>query len=319
MTMAKTRAPRNRTLSLDASELELYKSRLLHLDTPASIEAVINRTIHGDIVDVAKYVPRAFVDLLILDPPYNLNKSFRSNSFSRMPIAEYSRWFEEWFVLLLPQLRPDASIYVCADWVTSTAIHTVLDRHSIVRNRITWGREKGRGAKVNWKNSMEDIWFCTMSDAYYFDLDPVKIRRKVLAPYKENGHPKDWNETTGGNFRVTHPSNFWDDITIPFWSMPENTDHPTQKPEKLIAKLILASSAPGTVVFDPCCGSGTTPVVAKKLGRLYVGVEIDELYACLTEKRLALANDERRIQGFSDGIFWERNSAPPWSAVGDKT
>ena len=65
-------------------------------------------------------------------------------------------------------------------------------------------------------------------------------KRRVLAPYKVDGKPKDWIETEDGNFRLTYPSNFWDDISIPYWSMPENTDHPTQKPEKLIAKLILA-------------------------------------------------------------------------------
>ena len=264
MTMEKIRAPRNRTLSLDASEIERYKSKLLHLDAPARIDDIIDRTIHGDITEVAKYLPRSFVDLLILDPPYNLNKSFHTNSFSKKSLDEYSQWFEKWFLLLLPLLKPDASIYVCADWQTSTAIHTVLNRHTHVRNRITWGREKGRGASTNWKNSMEDIWFCTMSEKYYFDVDAVKIRRKVLAPYKTNGQPKDWIETFDGNHRITHPSNFWDDITVPFWSMPENTDHPTQKPEKLIAKPILASSKPGAIIFDPSCGSGTTSVVAKK-------------------------------------------------------
>ena len=91
--------------------------------------------------------------------------------------------------------------------------------------------------------------------------------------------------------------------------MRENTSHPTQKPEKLIAKLILASSAPGDIVFDPFVGSGTTSVVAKKLSRHYVGIEIDETYACLTEKRLALADADPSIQGYADGVFWERNTS----------
>lgn len=94
-------------------------------------------------------------------------------------------------------------------------------------------------------------------------------RRRVIAPYRLNGNPKDWHESETGNFRDTAPSNFWDDISVPFWSMPENTDHPTQKPEKLIAKLVLASSEKGDLVFDPFLGSGTTSVVAKKLGRHY--------------------------------------------------
>lgn len=90
---------------------------------------------------------------------------------------------------------------------------------------------------------MEDIWFAVKDPKnFFFDVESVKMKRRVIAPYKENGKPKDWEETSSGNFRITYPSNFWDDISIPFWSMPENTDHPTQKPEKLYAKIILASA-----------------------------------------------------------------------------
>ena len=162
---------------------------------------------------------------------------------------------------------------------------------------------------TNWKNCSEDIWFCTVSDNYTFNVDAVKLKRKVLAPYKDtNGNPKDWQESQHGDFRLTYPSNIWTDMTVPFWSMPENTNHPTQKPEKLLAKIILASSLPGQLVFDPFLGSGTTSVVAKKLARAYTGVEIDETYCCLAEKRLDLANTDNVIQGYSQGVFWERNA-----------
>ena len=82
-----------------------------------------------------------------------------------------------------------------------------------------------------------NIWFATKSSIYKFNLDAIKLKRKVIAPYKENGKPKDWEENIDGNFRLTHPSNLWTDISVPFWSMPENTDNPTQKPEKLIARI----------------------------------------------------------------------------------
>lgn len=161
----------------------------------------------------------------------------------------------------------------------------------------------------NWKNGMEDIWFAVKNpNDYYFNVDAVKIRRQVIAPYRSNGKPKDWEETTEGNFRMTYPSNFWDDISIPFWSMPENTYHPTQKPEKLIAKLILASSKEGDMVFDPFLGSGTTSVVAKKLNRHYCGIEINTEYCCWAEKRLEMANTDTEIQGYTNGVFWERNT-----------
>jgi len=214
-----------------------------------------------------------------------------------------------WLPKVLELLKPNGSVYVCCDWKSTSAIYQVLNECAIIKNRITWQREKGRGAKTNWKNSMEDIWFGVLQDKdYFFDVDAVMQKRKVIAPYKVDGKPKDWEETEEGNFRITHPSNFWDDISVPYWSMPENTDHPTQKPEKLIAKLILASCPKGGVVFDPFLGSGTTSVVARKLGRHYCGIEINEEYALLTEKRLQMAENDSSIQGYCDGVFWERNT-----------
>jgi site-specific DNA-methyltransferase (adenine-specific) len=97
---------------------------------------------------------------------------------------------------------------------------------------------------------------------------------------------------------------------VPFWSMSENTSHPTQKPEKHVAKLLLASTEAGDLVLDPFLGSGTTAVVAKKLGRRCVGIELDAEHLLAALRRLELAADEPRIQGYEDGVFWERNSAP---------
>ena len=134
------------------------------------------------------------------------------------------------------------------------------------------------------------------------------MRRSVIAPYKVDGKPKDWEETESGNFRNTYPSNFWDDISIPYWSMSENTAHPTQKPEKLLAKLILASSNVGDVVLDPFLGSGSTSVTAKKLGRHFIGIEQNVQYCIWAEKRLEMAEEDKTIQGYADGVFWERNT-----------
>jgi site-specific DNA-methyltransferase (adenine-specific) len=148
-----------------------------------------------------------------------------------------------------------------------------------------------------------------LGNDYCFNVEAVKIKRRVIAPYRsENGEPKDWEETQDGNYRLTHPSNLWSDITIPFWSMPENTDHPTQKPEKLIAKLVLASSRPNDLVFDPFLGSGTTAVVARKLNRHFCGIELNREYCGWAAKRLLQASTDKTIQGYADGVFWERNS-----------
>ena len=307
----KRKSPRNRTLTLSASERELFSARLLDasVERDFSLGAIRDRTILGDTHGVLSKLPSGMADLVIVDPPYNLFKSFDGLRFSSMSDLDYEAYLDSWMGELVRILKKDGSIYVCGDWKSSGAIGRSMSRKLTVMNRITWGREKGRGASANWKNSMEDIWFAVRNPRdYFFNLDAVRMRRRVLAPYRANGSPKDWNESEGGNFRDTAPSNFWDDISIPFWSMPENTEHPTQKPEKLIAKLVLASSEKGDLVFDPFVGSGTTSVVAKKLGRHYVGIAQSPEYACLCEKRLERAGSDTSIQGFSDGVFWERNS-----------
>jgi site-specific DNA-methyltransferase (adenine-specific) len=305
----KVRAERNRTITLSKNEINLLKQKIVVLSKKCSGSTIENKTINQDLRDAIKYLPENFVDLLFIDPPYNLSKNFNSNTFKEMSATEYENWLDSWLNPLKTILKSTGSVYICGDWKSSSAIFRVMSKYFIIRNRITWEREKGRGAKANWKNCSEDIWFGTVSNKFTFKPDAVMLKRKVLAPYRDtNGEPKDWQREENGIFRLTHPSNLWTDLTIPFWSMPENTDHPTQKPEKLLAKIILASSNDNDFIFDPFLGVGTTSVVAKKLGRKYSGVEIDELYSCLTEKRLELANDDNSIQGYVDGVFWERNT-----------
>ncbi len=304
----KPRASRNRTLTCSGEEIEALAHELLVLSEPTALEHIVNRIICGDTFRVLPFLPVECADLLILDPPYNLTRNYNGHSFRRRKKSDYAAWFEELVTLLIPTLKPDASVYVCADWKTSLLIAPVLERHLCIRNRITWERDKGRGAKSNWKNNSEDIWFCTLGRSYFFHAEAVKLKRKVIAPYRVDGKPKDWMEEDGGHFRLTHASNLWSDISVPFWSMSENTDHPTQKPEKLIAKLILASSKRHDLVLDPFLGSGTTAVVAHKLGRSFCGVELDREYCCWSQKRLHQASADASIQGYTGGVFWERNS-----------
>lgn len=301
--------PHNRTINTSLSEGAVYLSRCIRVEHKIeNIGDVINKTINGDMFYVLPLLPMESVDLIIADPPYNLTKIFNSTKFVKKPDAEYEKYTRKWLSLVYPVLKPEGSLYVCCDWRSSLIIGKVLGELFNLRNRITWQREKGRGAALNWKNGLEDIWFATKSGTYIFNLDAVKIRRRVIAPYRTDGKPKDWTETESGGYRDTCPSNFWDDITIPFWSMPENTAHPAQKPEKLAAKIILASSNPGNIVFDPFLGSGTTSVAAKKLGRHYIGIEIEPLYCVWAEQRLETADHDNRIQGYTDGVFWERNT-----------
>lgn len=298
-------AANNRTITLSDEEERELLARCL--TAPAAGESGL---VCGDLFDAAQALPRGAFALMIADPPYNLNKKYSSSRFVQMSDTAYCEFTQAWLDAVTPALSPNASLYVCCDWRSSMLIAPILEQRFVLRSRITWQREKGRGAKANFKNCMEDIWFCTVSEKYTFDLDAVRVRRRVLAPYRQDGAAKDWQDTRDGKFRDTCPSNFWDDITVPYWSMPENTEHPAQKPEKLMAKLILASSRVGDAVLDPFAGSGSALVTAKKLGRGFLGIEREARYCALAQKRLALAESDRSIQGYEDGVFWERNSAP---------
>lgn len=309
----KVRAQRNRTITLSEEEIPHLQEKILKTQDlkskKLSINEIKDKTINGDILESLQCLPNKFADLIIIDPPYNLTKNFNGKVFNARSDNSYDAYLDSWFPQVCKKLKDNGSLYICGDWKCTSSLQRAVEKELTIMNRITWQREKGRGAKSNWKNGMEDIWFAVKNpNDYYFDVESVKMKRKVIAPYKVDGKPKDWEESDEGNFRLTYPSNFWDDISIPFWSMPENTDHPTQKPEKLYAKLILASSKPGDLVFDPFLGSGTASVTAKKLGRHYCGIELDPEYSMLAEKRLEMADEDKSIQGYKDGVFWERNT-----------
>ncbi len=252
-------APRNRTLFLADSDRAKPVAPLPACPLPDAIYC-------GDAVLGLRASPPA--DLILADPPYE----------------EKPAWHEAWVAAAAANLRPGGSIYVCCDWRLSGPLQGLLEHRFTVRNRITWKRDKGRGAKRNWKQNMEDVWFATKGEDYTFNL--VKWKKPVVAPYRADGKPKDWVEEGGERYRMTHPSNIWTDLCVPFWSMPENTPHPYQKPEKLVERILQASTNPGDLVIDPFLGSGTTAVVARRLGRRYLGFEIDPAHVRLALKRL---------------------------------
>lgn len=305
----KDRALRNKTISLNSKEEIALAGQAIKFSPQKKIDDLNDKIVWQDTFYALRYLPDNFVDLMVVDPPYNLTKNFGNSTFRQMQSDDYCKWLDKWLSKVKRVLKPNASLYICTDWKSSIMLPQIACKYFILQNRISWEREKGRAARNNWKNCLEDIWFFSNSKDYKFNLDAVKVQKKVLAPYCDNkGTPKDWYEEAGTKIRYTAPSNIWTDITIPFWSMPENTEHPTQKPEKLIAKLILASSDVGDMVFDPFVGSGTTAVVAKKLGRRYLGIERERKYVALAIKRLQDAENNKNIQGYEDGVFKNRNS-----------
>lgn len=278
-------SPRNRTLTLSEEEQRSAVATL-----PADLKVGVPSNIYcGSVEDTLERLPANFFDLIIADPPYNYGVDFGNDSDKRSS-TDYQTWTRSWISKLARVASHNASFYICAGWEASGLYQSAIEASGLtIQNRITWKRDKGRGAKRNWKQNMEDIWFAVRDKhSYTFNLEEVKVRKRVIAPYRENGKPKDWTiDENGTPFRMTHPSNIWTDFTVPFWSMPENTPHPTQKPEAMMERIILASSNPGDRVLDLFSGSGTASVVAKRLGREFVGVEMNPEYVRYALKRLA--------------------------------
>jgi len=160
----KKRAPRNRTITLDDEERERLKRHLKGV--PEVHSDMVDSTILGNCLEIASYIASESVDMLFLDPPYNINKQFGNYLFTKKPVEKYTEWLYKILDTFLPKMKSTGTVYICGDWHTSTSIFTAASNNLKVRNRITWEREKGRGAKSNWKNSSEDIWFCTISNIY---------------------------------------------------------------------------------------------------------------------------------------------------------
>ena len=304
----KERASMNRTITLSDDERKTYQDYISD-----HFELNENSVICGDFAKINNQIPDEYFDLILLDPPYNLTKKYGETIFKSMSDAEYVEYILFILKECLKKLKPSGTMYVCGDWKTSYLQRKALEHCEDemlcdVINRITWSRDKGRGSEKNWKNNIEDIYMVVKSkDQYTFNINDVKIRKTVLATYRDkNGKNKDWEETEEGKFRMTCPSNIWFDITVPFWSMAENTDHPTQKSEKLYAKLILASSNKGDNIYEPFAGVFTGCVTAAKLGRNWVGVEFENEYCLLGQKRLVLAEINKNIQGYENGIFRDK-------------
>ena len=284
-----TKAPKNRTIFLTSEDRKRYDKLPTIPENIATmpIEEATNKIFHMDCLSGMTRLPENSIDLIFADPPYfGRDKDFGDGTV-KLSLDDYLTWSESWIGIVARLLKKSGSMYVCCDWRFSGKIQEILAKHLMVKNRVTWLREKGRGGLRNWKEDMEDIWFCVANENYKFNVDDVKIRKPIVAPYRDASRkPKDWIEADGENYRYTHPPNIWLDAVVPFWSMYENTPHPTQKPEKLVERIILASSDPNDLILDPFIGSGTTAVVAKRLGRNFIGFEVNGDYIRLGLKRL---------------------------------
>ena len=158
----KTRSPRNKTLILTDDEKLRLGKKLRLLTSKTTSKDLVDSVFHQDMFDALDLLPDAFVDLLLVDPPYNLSKKYGESKFTKSSNSAYEEWFEKWIVKIKRCLKADATIYVCSDWQSSVPVQRVLERHFIIRNRITWEREKGEGLNPTGKTAQKTFGFALL-------------------------------------------------------------------------------------------------------------------------------------------------------------
>lgn len=142
------KSSRNQTIVLSNEEVLSLKDKLIEIDNNVSdISLLENKTIFGDSEKIIDNLPDSFIDLLFLDPPYNLSKNFGDLKFKASTMDKYGEYFDSWFSRMMRLLKPTASVYICGDWRSSPIVHLIAEKYLIIQNRITFEREKGRGCK----------------------------------------------------------------------------------------------------------------------------------------------------------------------------
>lgn len=248
-----------------------------------------NRIYHGDAIDVLQSIPDESVDLIFVDPPYNIGKNFAGRKDKWKTDNDYLTWCYQWIDLCIKKLTPTGSFYV----MTSTQFMPYFDIYirdkMTILSRIIWSYDSSGVQAKNYYGSMyEPILFCVKDkNNYSFNGEDILVEAKTGAKRKlidyRKSPPQPYNTKK-------IPGNVWDFSRVRY-RMDEYENHPTQKPISLLERIIKASSNKGDVVLDPFCGTFTTCYVAQKLKRKFIGIEIQEEYFKIGLRRLNIADE----------------------------
>ena len=247
-----------------------------------------HQVIWGDAIEALQSaVPDCSVDLIFCDPPYNIGKNFNGRKDRWRSDEDYLAWCYQWLSLCISKLKPTGTFYLMAATQNMPCLDIFLRKHLTVLSRIVWSYDSsGVQAKRFFGSLYEPILHCVKNpDAYTFNADDILVEAKTGATRKLIDYRKPI-PTPYSTMKV--PGNVW---TIPRvrYRMPEYEEHPTQKPVALLERIVLASSNPNDIVLDPFSGTFTTGFVAKKFGRRFIGIEIEEPYVKIGLRRLELA------------------------------
>lgn len=230
------------------------------------------------------------VDLIIADPPYNLGKNY-GNNIDLKDREEYQAFTKSWLTEAYRVLKPGGSLYCFMGVKFIARLYLLLEEDLAMTPQgwITWHYTQGMGRKKGFSPRHEDIlWFSKGKDAA-FNLDDVRVPQKYF---------RKRNNMTGAN-----PGDVWQFSHVHYCAA-ERLPHPTQKPEALLERIILASSSEGDKVLDPFLGSGTTARVAQILGRHSIGYDINPDYVQMAKDRM-----KEPFEGF-DSIDPRKDRAP---------
>jgi DNA modification methylase len=235
--------------------------------------------INGDAILEMKKIASNSVDLIVADPPYNLGKDYGNDSDSK-DFENYIAFTKEWTAEAKRILKPTGTMYVFMGFRFVSYLFQILERDQKLNfnNWICWHYTQGIGKKKGFSPRHDDILMFTKSKDFTFNLDDIKIPQKFYRSVN--------------NMRGANPGDVWEFSHVHYCN--ENRqNHPTQKPEGLIERLILASSNEGELVLDPFSGSGTTLRVSQQLNRNCIGIEINPTYVEQTKARI-----EKEFTGF---------------------
>src|SRR3989338_10615301 len=252
------------------------------------MEKIKNKIFNEDCLIGIKKIPDNSLDLVIADPPYCLGKDYENDS-DKLDSKEYLEWTYKWINLVIPKLKDTGSLYIFLSWQYSPEIFSYIKTKMPMINEIIWYRRvPSMGGSTRKFSSVHDnIGFFVKKDKkYFFNIDGIRI------PYDE--------ETKKARTRSIFVGKKWLEIGYnpkDIWSAsrihaqdPERENHPTQKPIKIIERMIKASCPPNGVVFDPFMGTGTTVVACLANNREYIGFEINKDYHKIIMNRIKKHN-----------------------------
>ena len=231
------------------------------------------RIICGDVLEKLKELPDESVDLIVTDPPYNLNKDY-GKSQDKLEFDEYIEFSKKWLSECNRVLRKNGTIYIFMGMRYISYIYEILEKDLgfTFNSWITWYYTQGIGKTKGFSPRHDDIlMFNKNAKKFTFNLDAIRVPQKYYRSVN--------------NMRGANPGKVWEFSHMHYCNA-KRQKHPTQKPEGLYERMILASSNEGDVVLDPFGGSGTCLHVCQHTGRKGISIDLNPEYCKMTEERL---------------------------------